>query len=265
MNKFGNKRILGLPGPPGRDGFDMTGWTPLALLKMFRENTKVSFFFKTETDCIWYDDKKQPIGLINHGKSDYNAKCLENFRKPAHVHGSFYALPFDHTIYKISDIKAALDEPAICFVAFTFKISKELEPGKEYTIFTNNSGSRGVVISRKTINILGAQVRQELTYDITEYNTMLIQWSNVSGGEDKCFFYLNDQRGFIRPQKYEEDDSNDIFIGGHPKKGNCTPMYLTRFDIYERVWSAEQEEIEEYLVPEGICKLILDNIMIDRV
>ena len=185
MNIFGDNRRYGAPGPPGRDAINIVGWTPDGLLKMFRQSTKVSFYF-TETNGIWYDDKKQPIGLLNHGKGEYNAKCLENFHKPARVHG-VYALPFDRTIYKISDIGAALVEPTICFIAFTFKISKELEPDKEYTIFTNNSGSRGVVISRKTINILGAQVRQELTYDISEYNTMLIQWSNVSGREDKSF------------------------------------------------------------------------------
>lgn len=261
MNKFGDKRGYGLPGPAGRDGFDMTGWTPAALLQMFRQSTDVSFYFKTETDCILYDDKHQPIGLKNHGNSAFNAICLENFHKPVRVHGSFYALPLDHTIYRISGIRAAQVPPTICFVAFTFKISKELEPGKEYTIFTNDTGTRGVVISRKTINILGTQVRQELTYASNEYNTMLIQWSNVSYGEDKCFFYLNDRRGFIRPQKYKDDESTNIFIGGHPTRGECAPIYLTRFDIYERVWDTIQEE--NYLVPEGICKLILDDIMID--
>ena len=262
MDKFGYIRgRRGPPGPAGKNAFDMAGWIPKALLKMFRENTDCSFYFKTETDGILYDDKKHPIGLLNHGNSDSNAMCLSHFHKPVHIHGSFYALPLDHTIYKISNIETVL-RPTIVFVAFTFKISKELVPGKDYTIFTNNTGSRGVVISSKTINILGAQTRQELLYDPTEWNTILIQWSNVSKGEDQCFFYLNEKRGFFRPQKYEED-SRDIYIGGHPKSGECAPFYLTRFDVYTREWSGEQEEIDNYLVPKEICKLVLNDIMID--
>ena len=138
MDKFGYIRgRRGPPGPAGKDAFDMAGWTPKALLKIFRENLDGSFYFKSKTD---------------------------------------------------------------------------------YTIFTNNTGSKGVVISSKTINILGAQARQELTYDPTEWNSMLVQWSTVSNGEDRCFFYLNERRGFFRPQKYEED-SRDLYIGGHPKRG----------------------------------------------
>ena len=258
MNKFGDNRRYGPPSPPGQDAFDMTGWTPKALLKMFRENTDARFYFKTETDCIWYDDKRNPIGILNHGNSDFNAMCLSHFHKPVHVHGSFYALPLDHTIYKISDIGTAVIRPTIMFVAFTFKIAKELESGKGYTIFTNNTGSRGVGLSSKTINILGTQARQELTYQPAEWNTMLIQWSNVSDGEDQCFFYLNDNRGFIRPQKYEED-SRDIYVGGHPKKGKCAPIYLSRFDVYIREWSTTHGEISNYLVPKEICKLIIIN------
>ena len=73
MDKFGYIRgRRGPPGPAGKDAFDMAGWTPKALLKMFRENSDCSFYFKSETDCIWYDEKKQPIGLLNHGNSDFN-------------------------------------------------------------------------------------------------------------------------------------------------------------------------------------------------
>ena len=264
MNKFLDDRRFGVPGPPGRDGFDITGWIPKGLLEMFYKNTTASFYFKTETDCILYDDKKRPIGLVNHGDSEYNAICLSNFHKPVHIHGSFYALPFDHTIYKISNIGTADVEPSIMFVAFTFKISKKLEPGKEYIIFTNNNGSRGVVISSKTINILGAQVRQELTYQPNEWNTMIIQYSNVSSGEDQCFFYLNENRGFIRPQKYDEY-GEDIYIGGNEKGEDCAPIYISRFDVYVRYWKYKEihEEIENYLVPEEICKLVLNDIMVD--
>ena len=118
------------------------------------------------------------------------------------------------------------------------------------------------MISSKAINILGAQVRQELTYDPREWNTMLIQWSNVTDGDDQCFFYLNDNRGFFRPQKYKEE-APDLYFGGDPKRGECVPIYLTRFDVYKRVWSTTYEEISNYLVPKEICKLILDDIMID--
>ena len=177
MNKFGDNRRYGIQGPPGQNAFDMTGWTPKGLLRMFRENTDCSFYFKSETDGILFDDKKQPIGLLNHGDNDFNAICLSHFYKPVHIHGLFYALPLDHTIYKISKIGTAVLRSSIMFVALTFKVSRKLEPGKDYTIFTNDNGSRGVIISSKTINILGAQTRQELTYDSSEWNTILIQWS----------------------------------------------------------------------------------------
>ena len=179
------------------------------------------------------------------------------------MHGSLYALPLNHSIYKITNIGSAVIEPTILFVAFTFKLTEKLEEEKDYTIFTNGNGSRGVVISGKAINILGAQERQELTYNHGDWNTIIVQWSNVSGGEDQCFFYLNENRGFIRPRKYEED-SRDLYIGGHPTNGNCAPIYLTRFDVYIRERVAEQEEITDYLVPEQICKLMLDDIMIDN-
>ena len=261
MNKFGDNRRYGIQGPPGQNAFDMTGWTPKGLLRMFRENTDCSFYFKSETDGILFDDKKQPIGLLNHGDNNFNAICLSHFYKPVHIHGLFYALPLDHTIYKISEIGTAVLRPSIMFVALTFKVSRKLEPGKDYTIFTNDNGSRGVIISSKTINILGAQTRQELTYDSSEWNTILIQWSCVSDEEDQCFFYLNRQRGFFRPQKYE-NESRNIFIGGHPNKGECAPIYITRFDVYGRNW-LESEEITDYLIPKEICKLILDDITIN--
>ena len=260
MNRFGDNRRFGVPGPPGRDAFDMTGWTPKGLLKMFRESTDCSFYFKSETDGILFDDRKLPIGLLNHGNSDFNAMSLSHvFYKPVHVHEKLYALPLANTIYKISEIGTAGIVPAIMFVAFTFKISRKLEPGKDYTIFTNENGSRGVVISSKTINILGAQNRLELPYDITKWNTLLVQWSNISDeNNDRCFFYLNEDKGFFHPQKYEE--SPDLYIGGHPEKEDGAPFYLTRFDIYNRKWS---EEINNYLVPDNICKLILDDIQIN--
>ena len=118
------------------------------------------------------------------------------------------------------------------------------------------------MISSKTINILGAQNRQELTYDPTEWNTILVQWSSVSNGEDCCFFYLNEHRGFFRPQKYEEDSRN-LYIGGHPEKGECAPIYLTRFDVYKREWSSEEKD--NYLVSREICELILNDIMINEI
>ena len=264
MNKFGDNRNAGPAGPPGQNAFDVTTWTPKALLRMFREDMKASFYFKTESDCILYNKKGEPIGLQNHGNSDYNAMCLSHFHKPRYVRDGVYGLPLNHTIYKITDIGTALADPTIMYVAFTFKITEELEEGKDYVIFTNLNNSRGVVISKKTINILGAQVRQELTYNHEEWNTIIVQWSNVSGGDDTCFFYLNENRGFIRPRKYKED-LRDLYIGGHPTIGNCAPIYLTRFEVYLREWSAEKEEITNYLVPEDICKLLLNDIMIDRV
>ena len=259
MNKFGDNRRYGIPGPPGRDAFDMAGWTPEALLKMFYESIDCNFYFKTETDGIWYDKKRQPIGLLNHGNSNFNATCLSHFYKPAHIRGKFYALPFDHTIYKISNIGTAVFKSTIIFVALTFKVSKKMEPGTDYTIFTNNTGSRGIVISSETINILGAQNRQELTYDPTEWNTILVQWSNVSEGEDHCFYYLNQRRGFFRPRDSKEE-SRDLYIGGHPERGECAPIYLTRFITYKREWLAT--EPEDYLLPKEICELVLNDIMV---
>ena len=262
MDKFGYIRgRRGPRGPAGKDALDMVGWMPTALLEMFRKNMKASFYFQTETDCIIYDEKGQPIGILNHGNSDFNAICLSHFHKPVHVHGSLYALPLNHSIYKITNIGSAVIEPTILFVAFTFKLTEKLEEEKDYTIFTNGNGSRGVVISGEEINILGAQERQQLTYNHGDWNTMIVQWSNVSGAQDECFFYLNENRGFIRPRKYEED-SRDIYIGGHPSTGECAPIYLSRFDVYIREWYADKEPISNYLVPKEICELILDDIMI---
>lgn len=76
------------------------------------------------------------------------------------------------------------------------------------------------------------------------------------------FFYLNENRGFFRPQKYKEE-APDIYIGGDPKKGECARIYLTRFDVYKRTWSAYSGEIDNYLVPREICELVLNDIMID--
>ena len=61
MNVFGDDRRYGIPGPEGRDAFDLTGWTPNALLRIFREDTECSFYFKTETDCIWYNKKDNQL------------------------------------------------------------------------------------------------------------------------------------------------------------------------------------------------------------
>ena len=249
-------------GLPGRMHLiDMVGWMPTALLEMFRKNMKASFYFQTETDCILYNEKGEPIGLLNHGNSNFNAICLSHFHKLKYVHEGIYGLPLNHTIYKITDIGTALVEPTIIFVAFTFKIAEELEEGKDYIIFTNGNSSRGVIISKQTINFLGGEERQELTYNHGDWNTIIVQWSNVSGAQDECFFYLNENRGFIRPRKYEED-SRDIYIGGHPSTGECAPIYLSRFDVYIREWYADKEPISNYLVPKEICELILDDIMI---
>ena len=61
------------------------------------------------------------------------------------------------------------------------------------------------------------------------------------------------------PQKYEED-SRDLYIGGHPKDGECAPIYLNRFDVYSREWSGTSE-MDNYLVPKEICELVLSDIM----
>ena len=82
MDKFGYIRgRRGPRGPAGKDALDMVGWMPTALLEMFRKNTDASFYFQNVEDCIIYDKKGQPIGILNHGNSDFNAICLSHFQK----------------------------------------------------------------------------------------------------------------------------------------------------------------------------------------
>ena len=41
----------------------------------------------------FFDNKKQPIGLLNHGNNDFNAMCLSHFYKPVQLQFYNFTLP----------------------------------------------------------------------------------------------------------------------------------------------------------------------------
>ena len=75
MNAFGDNRMIGPQGRPGRDAFDIVKWAPGASLRFYREQQEVNFHFKDATEGLIFDGKK-PVGLKNHGLFKKNAKYL---------------------------------------------------------------------------------------------------------------------------------------------------------------------------------------------
>ena len=93
-------------------------------------------------------------------------------------------------------------------VAFSFKASATLTDEDNY-IFTNKNSSRGVTISRNSLNILGSQARLDLEYKPNDWNTVIIQYSNITPLiEDECIFILNRRRGFFK-LRYDEEEGKD--------------------------------------------------------
>ena len=77
------------------------------------------------------------------------------------------------------------------------------------------------------MNILGSQARLDLEYKPNDWNTVIIQYSNITPLiEDECIFILNRRRGFFK-LRYDEKEEKDIYIGGHPQKQNVGGRVLS--------------------------------------
>ena len=204
MDKFGLSRVSrGPPGPPGRDAFDLHLWCPEALLQLFRESEVCTYFFNTAADGLITDGQGHPAGLKDrNGKK--HAMCLKKFEKPIKEQ-EIYVLPLQGALYKIDRIMLALHPPSMLVVALTFKVSKPLT-GKHY-IFSNESKSRGVYITKDFLNICGTDPLL-LKYEYRDWNRLIIQYSNFStiGG---CRRYL----------------------GGHPKEKQPANVEVSNFEI----------------------------------
>ena len=260
MNKFGYIRgRRGRPGPPGRDAIDTFTWTPFSVLRMFRENEECTFYFNTADDGILYDKDEKPVGLKDrYGGLKWksrvkNALCLQNFQKPVKLDSGYYGIFLKNSLYKVSDVTIASATPFIMVVAFSFKATATLTDEDDY-IFTNKNSSRGITISRNSLNILGSQARLDLGYKYNDWNTMIIQYSNITPLiEDECIFILNGRRGFFRLQNGEKEEK-DIYIGGHPQKQNFGNVVLASFEIYGKMF--KEKNSSGYIIPDEIIKVL---------
>ena len=269
VDKFGGygRRLRGPPGPPGRDAFNIFNWSPFSALRMFRENTSCTFYFNTADDGIVYDEDKKPVGLkdrcseIRWKSNVRNALCLQNFQKPIILKSRYYTLPLKKSLYKISKLPSVtLDPWSIMITVFSFKVSAPLTKEEDF-IFTNKSSTRGVTISKKSINILGSEARLELEYAKNEWNTMFLQYSYLAGqGEDKCIFSLNGRRGSFHIKDVDFGEDNDLYIGGHPEKRNFTDIVLGNFEVYTRSNFDGPVPPSQYLVSDKLIDMLEDDM-----
>ena len=250
MDKFGYIRgRRGPPGPPGKNAAQLSRWCPKSVLDMFRRDEECTFYFNTDKDGILYEDDK-PIGLKDRfGKN--NAICEQNFGSMIKV-GKVFGIQLKESLYKISDVGDATTPPSICVIALEFKVSGEMSD--DCYIICNEPKSRGVSISSKSINILGTD-SLKLEYDQRDWNTLVIQYSNVTGErDDKCFFDLNDRRGSFIPHT-DLKEGRTFYIGGHPKEGSFASVTITNLEIYYGISPLP----DPYILP----KEILDAMKMD--
>ena len=252
MDKFGYIRgRRGPPGPSGKDAIQLHEWCPKGVLEMFRRDQECTFYFNTETDGILYKDDK-PIGLKDRF-GENNAICLKNFHAPVKIR-RFHALPLQDTLYKISRLRTATAPPSICVIALQFKITAE----KDGYIIANEANNRGVVISKKSLNILGTDPLG-LEYQERRWNKLIIQYSNMPEGDSKCFFVLNGRRGFFIAHP-NPADTTEFYIGGHPKGKDFASLMLTNLDIYYKHYRPPPDS---YFLPEEMIK-VMEFDMTDR-
>ena len=254
MDKFGSIRgQRGIPGPPGRDAIDPFTWTPNSVLRMFRENEECTFYCNTADDGIISQGLKDRFGEFKPKSSVRNAICLQNFQRPVKLDSGYYGISLKNSLYKVSDVTIASAIPSIMVVAFSFKVSATLTDEDSY-IFTNKNSSRGITISRNSLNILGSQVRYDLEYKYNDWNTMIIQYSNITPLiEDECIFILNGRRGFFRLHNGEKEEK-DIYIGGHPQKQNVGNVVLANFEIYGKMF--KEKNSSGFIIPDEIIKVL---------
>ena len=104
---------------------------------------------------------------------------------------------------------------------------------------------------KKTLNILGTDPL-DLEYDYREWNSLVIQYSYTSQGDNKCFFALNERRGFFIPY-IPQTMAREVYIGGHSKGKDFAGIVLTNFEIYYKNYDPAPES---YILPEQILKLV---------
>ena len=241
MDKFGYIRgRRGPPGPPGKNAIHLPRWCPKSVLDMFRNDEECTYFFNTDKDGILFDGSK-PIGLKDrYGKN--NAICEKNFGSMIKV-GKVYGIQLKNSLFKIPEIGDATKPPSTCVIALEFKVSGD---GDGY-IVCNDTLSRGVRISKESMDILGTDPLK-LKYDPTEWNTLVIQYSNITNGHfDECFFDFNDRRGSFIPH-INLKKGNAFYIGGHPEKENFASVTITNLEIYYGVSPLP----DPYILPQEI-------------
>ena len=142
-------------------------------------------------------------------------------------------------------------------ITFSFKLTAPLTQNDHY-IVTNKESSRGVSISKTSLNILGSDGKLELLYNYRDWNTVFIQYSLVTKcGEDQCIFQLNTRRGFFKLGDFK-GYKHELFIGGHPQKRNFANVILGNFEIYSGIF--DEIDPPHYLVPDGLITELQDDM-----
>ena len=260
MDKFGYIRgKRGPPGPRGKDAVPLYSWCPDAMLQMFRQSEACTYYFNDYDSGVMHN-KKTGQNALKDQFGNNHALCLKNFQNPTKV-GRFYGLPLKNTLYQIRDIETATANSTMCLIAFAFKTTTELS--EEVTIFTNKSETRGVTISKSSLNFLGTDPLS-LKYKYRDWNKVIIQYSNITEDNDgKCFFVLNNRRGFFIPHKIDLMDDSEVYIGGNSKGEKSANVMLLNFELYWKPFDTEQQfEPKDYLVPQEMVNLLgadMDN------
>ena len=162
-------------------------------------------------------------------------------------------------MYRISNVNIATAFPSILVAAFSFRATADLSWEDTY-IFTDKIGSRGVVISRQKLSILGSEERLDLEYEYKDWNTMIIQYSCITEYlKDQCFFELNNRRGYFKLKKdaNRENKFGDLYLGGHPEKRDFSSVILGSFELYPAELLPEPPH---YILPDGIIKELNINM-----
>ena len=269
MDKFGYiKGRRGPRGPPGQDAVNIFTWFSVSALRMFRENSACTFYFNTADDGILKKDEK-PIGLKDRygemkRKSEVrNAICIQNFQQPQRLKTGYYGIPLKDSLYRIPKVQTIAElAPSIMTIALSFRLTGSLTQ-KDHYIVTNEDSTRGVSISKTSLNILGSEARLELEYDYHDWNTIFIQYSLITkSGQDRCIFQLNGRRGFFNLGAAIRIPKKELFIGGHPEKRDFANVVLGSFDVYTHIF--DQKDPPHYIVPDGLISEF-DEDMEDRV
>ena len=144
-------------------------------------------------------------------------------------------------------------------MALQFKLISKISNEDDY-IFTNETGSRGVTISKKALNILGTDP-MELAYTHRGWNTLLIQWSCIEKDQDgKCFFILNGRRGEFTPHT-EIARAKDLYLGGHQAGRQFANVMISSFKIYFRIVdNGPDGKPLPYLMPKEMLQIIEDGM-----